>query len=82
MGNKACAIMLDTKVPSFLFRIRRLSALNLTFPFVFPQGPEIRSGKLADGKEVQLEAGSEFTLKYFEDDRAGSIRLLRIRMDL
>ena len=37
------------------------------------QGPEIRSGKLADGQDVQLEAGSEFTLKYFDDDRAGIV---------
>eukprot|EP00285_Hemiselmis_virescens_P006543 CAMPEP_0173378830 /NCGR_PEP_ID=MMETSP1356-20130122/1951_1 /TAXON_ID=77927 ORGANISM="Hemiselmis virescens, Strain PCC157" /NCGR_SAMPLE_ID=MMETSP1356 /ASSEMBLY_ACC=CAM_ASM_000847 /LENGTH=492 /DNA_ID=CAMNT_0014332033 /DNA_START=79 /DNA_END=1557 /DNA_ORIENTATION=+ len=35
------------------------------------KGPEIRSGKLAGGVDVQLEQGSEFTLKYFEDDPKG-----------
>ena len=36
-----------------------------------PQGPEIRSGKLEGGVDVQLEAGSEFTLKYIADDPKG-----------
>jgi len=35
------------------------------------KGPEIRSGKLVDGKDVQLEAGSEFTLKYIASDPQG-----------
>jgi hypothetical protein len=35
------------------------------------QGPEIRSGKLQGGTDVQLEAGSEFTFKYIEADPKG-----------
>jgi len=35
------------------------------------QGPEIRSGKLQGGADVQLEAGSEFTFKYIEADPKG-----------
>mmetsp|Transcript_5468 Transcript_5468/g.13254 ORF Transcript_5468/g.13254 Transcript_5468/m.13254 type:complete len:494 (+) Transcript_5468:83-1564(+) len=35
------------------------------------KGPEIRSGKLAGGADVQLVQGSEFTLKYVESDPKG-----------
>lgn len=35
------------------------------------QGPEIRSGKLVGGTDVQLEAGSDFTFKYIEADPKG-----------
>jgi len=35
------------------------------------KGPEIRSGKLVDGKEVKIEQGNTLTLKYFPDDPQG-----------
>ena len=31
------------------------------------KGPEIRSGKLVDGKDIKVEQGSTLTLKYFPD---------------
>jgi len=35
------------------------------------KGPEIRSGKLVDGKEIKVEQGKTLTLKYFPDDPQG-----------
>ena len=35
------------------------------------KGPEIRSGKLVDGKEILVEQGKTLTLKYFPDDPQG-----------
>ena len=40
------------------------------YDFYF-QGPEIRSGKLKGGADVQIEAGTDFTLKYIEADPKG-----------
>ena len=37
------------------------------------KGPEIRSGKLVDGKEVKIEQGTLLTLKYFPDDPQGLV---------
>jgi len=37
------------------------------------KGPEIRTGKLVDGKEIKVEQGSTFTLKYFPDDPCGMV---------
>lgn len=37
------------------------------------KGPEIRSGKLVDGKEIKVEQGSTLTLKYFPDDPPGMV---------
>eukprot|EP00281_Chroomonas_sp_CCMP1168_P026970 CAMPEP_0206239964 /NCGR_PEP_ID=MMETSP0047_2-20121206/15677_1 /ASSEMBLY_ACC=CAM_ASM_000192 /TAXON_ID=195065 /ORGANISM="Chroomonas mesostigmatica_cf, Strain CCMP1168" /LENGTH=497 /DNA_ID=CAMNT_0053664697 /DNA_START=25 /DNA_END=1518 /DNA_ORIENTATION=+ len=35
------------------------------------KGPEIRSGKLFDGSDVELVAGTEFTFKYIPEDPKG-----------
>lgn len=37
------------------------------------KGPEIRSGKLVDGKDIKVEQGSTLTLKYFPDDPPGMV---------
>lgn len=37
------------------------------------KGPEIRSGKLVDGKEIKVEQGNTLTLKYFPDDPPGLV---------
>lgn len=47
-GHRACLLLLPL-VSSF-------------FPRLFDRGPEIRTGKLVGGKEIELEAGQQLTL--------------------